>query len=66
MAASGFALGLWGGILQTISGLTLTLLFALARRLIRKKPCRRDALPLAPFLGAGGIFSYLIINFFGG
>lgn len=62
MAASGFALGLWGGILQTITGLALALLFAV----IRKKARRHDALPLAPFLGAGGIFAYLTITIFTG
>lgn len=62
MAASGFALGLWGGILQTVFGLTLALLFAV----ILKKTRRHDALPLAPFLGAGGIFAYTTIIIFTG
>lgn len=61
MAACGFALGPWGGILQTILGLTLALLFTLARAAIKgKKLERKEQIPLAPFLGAGGILSYLI------
>jgi len=62
MAASGFALGLWGGILQTIIGLSFTLLFAV----FHKKTHRHDTLPLAPFLGAGGVIVYLMITIFGG
>lgn len=66
MAACGFVLGAWGGILQTILGLTLALLFMLARAKIKgKKLERKDQIPLAPFLGAGGILSYLI-TFMGG
>jgi len=62
MAASGFALGLWGGILQIIIGLSVTLLFAA----VSKKARRHDALPLVPFLGAGGFAAYLMITIFGG
>jgi len=62
MAASGFALGLWGGISQTIMGLSLALLFAV----IQKKTRRHNALPLAPFLGSGRIFVYLMITILGG
>lgn len=61
MAACGFALGPWGGILQTILGLTFALLFTLIRGLVKgNKIDRNEQIPLAPFLGAGGICSYLI------
>jgi len=62
MAASGFALGLWGGILQTVIGLSIALLFAA----VHKKTRRHDALPLVPFLGVGGVIVYLMITIFGG
>jgi len=62
MAASGFALGLFGGILQTIIGLTLALLFTLGQHLVKgKKNIRYTGIPLAPFLGLGGILAYLLI-----
>ncbi len=57
MAASGFALGIAGGVLQIIIGLSLAVLFALIRR-----KTRLVALPLAPFLGAGGILAYLLCH----
>jgi leader peptidase (prepilin peptidase)/N-methyltransferase len=66
MAACGFILGPWGGILQTIFGLALALLFTFIRSVVLdKKVERKLRIPLAPFLGAGGILSYLII-FIGG
>lgn len=66
MAACGFVLGPWGGILQTVFGLTLALLFTLIRAIFQgKKIERKEQIPLAPFLGAGGILSYLI-TFTGG
>lgn len=66
MAACGFVLGPWGGILQTVLGLTLALLFTLIRAMVKgKKIERKEQIPLAPFLGAGGILSYLI-TFIGG
>lgn len=66
MAACGFVLGPWGGILQTILGLTLAVLFTLCQAAaLSKKVERKLRIPLAPFLGAGGILSYLI-TFIGG
>lgn len=59
MAACGFVLGVWGGVLQSVAALTLTLIVGLGIR-----TCRRDkgmntiTFPLAPFFCAGGIFSY--------
>ena len=59
MAACGFLLGPWGGILQTITGLSLALLYAALRRLVRGRPAQRETIPLVPFLGIGGIFAFL-------
>ena len=61
MTACGFALGLWGGILQTIIGLSLAALYALGLRVTKKKKdIRHLAIPLAPFLGVGGILAYIL------
>ena len=61
MAASGFALGLWGGILQTVIGLSFAVLYALGVRIIKKKKdIRHLAVPLAPFLGVGGILAHIL------
>lgn len=66
MAACGFILGPWGGMLQTILGLALALLFTFIRSAaLGKKVERKIRIPLVPFLGAGGILSYLI-TFIGG
>ena len=61
MAASGFALGAWGGILQTIIGLSLAVFYAFIRaRAMGKREWRKETIPLVPFLGAGGVLSYLL------
>ena len=66
MAACGFILGPWGGILQTILGLASAMLFTFVRAAaMGKKVERKLRIPLVPFLGAGGILSYLI-TFIGG
>lgn len=66
MAACGFMLGPLGGTLQTITGLSLVLLYILIWTIIKgKKIERKTKIPLAPFLGAGGILAYMII-FIGG
>jgi leader peptidase (prepilin peptidase)/N-methyltransferase len=66
MAACGFILGPWGGMLQTILGLALAVLFTFLRAAaLGKKVERKLRIPLVPFLGAGGILSYLI-TFIGG
>ena len=67
MAASGFALGLSGGVLQTIIGLTTAITYVFLIRCIMKKTSssthiKKIGIPLALFLGAGGILSYLLIN----
>lgn len=60
MSACGFLLGPWGGILQTIFGLTLVLFYAAARRMLAGRPKKRETIPLVPFLGAGGIAVFLL------
>jgi leader peptidase (prepilin peptidase)/N-methyltransferase len=60
MFACGAALGIWGGLLQSIVGLSLAALFSLGA-IIRKR-AKKTAIPLAPFLCAGGIASYIITN----
>ena len=92
MAASGFALGLWGGIMQTIIGLSAAILYAVVRYYLvgkllpsvpnestastspsatSSKPVARTAtatsfkntgIPLAPFLGVGGVVAFLTLN----
>ncbi len=57
MFACGAVLGVWGGLLQTVLALTLAAVYSLVRRLSAK-----TALPLAPFLCAGGIAAYIITN----
>ena len=59
MAACGFVLGVWGGILQSIASLTLFLVVGIGICLYRgTKKLNTVTLPLAPFFCAGGIFSY--------
>lgn len=57
MAACGFVLGVWGGILQSIAALTLFLAVGICVYRGTKK-LNTVTLPLAPFFCAGGIFSY--------
>jgi leader peptidase (prepilin peptidase)/N-methyltransferase len=61
MFACGAVLGVWGGLGQTVIALSLVVVFSLVI-LIKKglKACKKTALPLAPFLCAGGIASYII------
>jgi len=63
MLACGAMLGIWGGLMQTVLALTLAAVFALGI-LIKKgfAACKKTAIPLAPFLCAGGILSYIIAN----
>jgi leader peptidase (prepilin peptidase)/N-methyltransferase len=58
--ACGAVLGVWGGMLQTVIALTLAALFSLGA--ILRKRAGTTAIPLAPFLCAGGIASYIITN----
>ncbi len=64
MAACGFLLGAWGGILQSIAALTLSLVAGIGICAFRKtKKLNAVLLPLAPFFCAGGIFSYCVVVF---
>ncbi|MBU5445240.1 A24 family peptidase [Paenibacillus sp. MSJ-34] len=63
MAACGFVLGVSGGILQTILGLSLALIGWLFQSVTTGfKLCRNTAMPLAPFLAVGGIIAFWIIH----
>lgn len=57
MFACGAVLGVWGGLLQAAIALALAVAYSFARRLSAKA-----TLPLAPFLCAGGIVAYTIMN----
>ena len=61
--ACGAVLGVWGGLMQTVLALSFAALFAVGI-LFKKglKACKKTAIPLAPFLCAGGILSYIITN----
>ncbi len=62
MAACGLMLGLTKGLLATVVGLTLLLLYAVAHRIICKVRGReaKNTFPLAPFLSAGCLLAYFI------
>ena len=63
MFACGALLGVWGGIAQIIISLLLASLCGFAVLISRgHKMYKNTAIPLAPFLCAGGIASYIIIN----
>lgn len=64
MATCGFVLGVWGGILQSIVALTLSLIVGIGICVYRgTKKLNTVTLPLAPFFCAGGIFSYCALLF---
>jgi leader peptidase (prepilin peptidase)/N-methyltransferase len=57
----GAVLGIWGGLLQTVISLSLVAMFALGILLIKGlEACKKTAIPLAPFLCAGGVMAYAI------
>ncbi|WP_211373253.1 A24 family peptidase [Paenibacillus faecis] len=59
MAACGFVLGPIGGLLQSIAGLSLVLLFAASISFRQGfKSAKQTALPLVPFLAVGGLFAF--------
>ncbi len=59
--ACGAVLGIWGGLLQTILALSLAVLFSITILLRHGFTVyKKTSIPLAPFLGAGGILSFLI------
>jgi leader peptidase (prepilin peptidase)/N-methyltransferase len=66
MFACGAVLGVWGGMGQTVIALLFVAVFALSISITKGlKACKKTAVPLAPFLCAGGIFVYTI-KFMGG
>ena len=63
MFACGAVLGVWGGIGQTVIALSLVAVFSIAILFYKGcTACKKTAIPLAPFLCAGGIVSYIITN----
>jgi leader peptidase (prepilin peptidase)/N-methyltransferase len=63
MAACGFTLGIWGGILQSVLSLTLAILAGAVTAIVGHKSLKQIKIPLAPYFCAGGIFSYLVLLF---
>ena len=61
MFACGAVLGVWGGLLHIVLALSLAAVFAFGI-LIKKgfDACKKSAIPLAPFLCAGGVMAYAI------
>jgi leader peptidase (prepilin peptidase)/N-methyltransferase len=63
MFACGAVLGVCGGITQIFIALSLAAVFSLGILIVRGlTACKKTAIPLAPFLCAGGIVSFIIIN----
>jgi leader peptidase (prepilin peptidase)/N-methyltransferase len=60
MFACGAVLGIWGGAAQTIIGLSFAGLFGLLLKFTKGQKAKETSLPLAPFLCAGGIASYIL------
>jgi leader peptidase (prepilin peptidase)/N-methyltransferase len=60
MGACGAVLGVWGGLLQSIVSLSLAAVFSLSE--IIHNRADKTQIPLAPFLCAGGIVSFIITN----
>lgn len=59
MAGCGFVLGVWGGIVQSITALTVAVFAGAVIAAIKKKKYREVQIPLAPCFCAGGILAYL-------
>ncbi|MBW4079977.1 prepilin peptidase [Paenibacillus sp. S150] len=63
MAACGFVLGPVGGTIQSIIGLTFVLLAAAGIGIKSGyQSAKHTSLPLAPFLSAGGLFAFIMIQ----
>lgn len=63
MFACGAVLGVWGGLGQVVIALSVVAVFSLGVLLTKGiTACKKTAIPLAPFLCAGGIASYIITN----
>lgn len=61
MAACGFVLGIWGGIIQSVLSLTLAVTAGIIMALVRRKPFNEIQIPLAPCFCAGGIATYTVL-----
>ena len=63
LGACGAVLGVRGGILQTLIGLSLASIYGLFVLITKGcKAYKQQQIPLAPFLCVGGICSFLITN----
>lgn len=63
MAACGFVLGPVGGTIQSIIGLTFVLLAAAGIGIKSGyQSAKQTSLPLAPFLSAGGLFAFIMLQ----
>jgi leader peptidase (prepilin peptidase)/N-methyltransferase len=63
MFACGAVLGVWGGLGQTVIALTLVAVFSLGMLITKGFTAyKKTAIPLAPFLCAGGILSFILTN----
>lgn len=58
MAGCGFVLGVWGGIVQSITALTVAVFAGAVIAAVKKKKYREVQIPLAPCFCAGGILAY--------
>lgn len=58
IAACGFVLGVWGGILQSVLALTLAVVVGMIIAAIKHKKLCEIQIPLAPYIGVGGILAY--------
>ena len=61
MAACGFVLGIWGGVLQSMVSLTLVVIAGAVVAAVRKKKFSEVQIPLAPCFCAGGILSFMAV-----
>lgn len=64
MIGCGMVLGICGGFIQSLTALSLVVLYGVYIRIKKgKETYQQLKVPLAPFLCAGGIFSFIITNF---
>ena len=63
MGSCGAVLGVGGGVLQIIIGLTIASVYGLSVLITKGcKAYKKTAIPLAPFLCVGGVLSFIITN----
>ena len=64
MFGCGMILGIRGGFIQNLTALSIVVLYGVYIRIKKgKETYQQLKVPLAPFLCAGGIFSFIITNF---